>query len=123
MNHPLGLKWKLADLDLQRSPQDIKLFWETALENLKKARDRVAKRYDALRSEAVFRVGDLVLVKLHPQSSRALRSLAKLENKWSEPFLIVKFLTRVTVQLANPDTGVLVRKAHVSQLNKYFCGD
>jgi hypothetical protein len=26
VNHPLGLKWELADLDLQRSPQDIKLF-------------------------------------------------------------------------------------------------
>jgi hypothetical protein len=121
MNHPLGLKWELAELDLQRSPQGIKLFWETALENLKKARDRVAKRYDARRSEAVFRVGDLVLVKLHPQSSKVLRRSAKLENKWSEPFLVAKFLTRVTVHLANPDTGVLVRKAHVSQLKKYFC--
>jgi hypothetical protein len=123
MNHPLGLKWELADFDLQRSPQDIKLFWETALGNLKKARDRVAKGYDALGSEAVFKVGDLVLVKLHPLSSKVLRRSAKLENKWSEPLLIAKFLTRVTVQLANPDTGVLVRKAHVSQLKKYFCGD
>jgi hypothetical protein len=121
MNHPLGLKWELADLDLQRSQQDIKLFWETALGNLKKARDRVAKSYDALRSEATFRVGDLVLVKLYPQSSKALRSSAKLESMLSEPLLIAKFRTRVTVQLENPDTGLLVRNAHVSQLKIYFC--
>jgi hypothetical protein len=93
------------------------------LGNLNKARDRVAKRYDALRSEAVFKVGDLVLVKLHPQSSKALRRSAKLENRWSEPLLIAKFLTRITVQLANPDTGVLVRKAHVSQLKRFFCAN
>jgi hypothetical protein len=33
-------------------------YWEEALGNLKRARDRVARRCNALRSEAVFRVGD-----------------------------------------------------------------
>jgi hypothetical protein len=98
-------------------------YWEKALGNLKWARGRVARRYNVLRSEAVFRVGDLVLVKLHPQSSKALKRSAKIENKWSNPLLIVKFLTKVTVQLANPDTGVILKKAHVSQLKKYFVGD
>jgi hypothetical protein len=68
-------------------------------------------------------VGDLVLVKLHPQSSKVLQVSAKIANKWSEPLMISKFLTPVTVQLANPETGVLLRKAHVSQLKKYFTGD
>jgi hypothetical protein len=85
-----------------------KVFWERALANLKRARDRVARRYNAMRSEAVFWVGDLVLVKLHPQSSKALKRSAKIENKWSDPPLITRFLTNVTVQLANPDTGVIV---------------
>jgi hypothetical protein len=108
---------------VQLSPSDTKVYWEKALVNLKRARDRVARRYNALRSEAVFRVGDLILVKLHPQSSKALKRPAKIDNKWSNPLIIVKFLTKVTVQLANPDTEVIVRKAHVSQLKKYFVGD
>jgi hypothetical protein len=90
---------------------------------LKRARDRVARRYNALRSEAEFRVGDLVLVKLLPQSSKALKRSAKIAIKWSNSLLIARFLTNVTVQLANPDTGVIVRKAHVSQLKGYFTGD
>jgi hypothetical protein len=90
---------------------------------LKRARDRIARRYNAMRSEAVIRVGDLVLVKLHHQSSKALKRSAKIENKWSNPLLIARFLAKVTVQLANPDTGVIVRKAHVSQLKRYFTGD
>jgi hypothetical protein len=123
LNHPLGFKWEFSELDLQQFPPDTKVFWEQALKNLKRARDRVARRYNALRSEAVFRVGDLVLVKLHPQSSKALKRSAKIENKWFDPLLITRFLTNVTVQLANPDTGVVVRKAHVSQLKRYFTGD
>jgi hypothetical protein len=123
INHPLALKWELSELDLQQPPQGTKVFWEQALANLKRARDRVARRYNELRSQAAFQVGDLVLVKLHPQSSKLLKRSAKIENKWSDPLLIARFLTNVTVQLANPDTGVILRKAHVSQLKKYFVGD
>jgi hypothetical protein len=123
LNHPLGLRRELSELDLQQSPSDTKVFWERALVNLKRARDRVARRYNAMRSEAVFRVGDLVLVKLHPQSSKALKRSAKIENKWSNPLMIVIFLTKVTVQLANSDTGVIVRGARVSQIERYFAGD
>ena len=49
-------------------------------------------------------VGDKVLVKLHPQRARTRNLSAKLENKWSEPSVIAKILSKVTVQLANPDT-------------------
>jgi hypothetical protein len=82
LNHPLGLKWEFSELDLQQPPQGIKVFWERALANLKKARDRVARRYNVLRSEAVFKAGDLVLVKLHPHSSKVLKRSANIENKW-----------------------------------------
>jgi hypothetical protein len=71
----------------------------------------------------VFQIGDLVLVKLHPQSSKALKRSAKFENTRSNPLLIARFLTNVTVQLGNPDTGVIARKAHVSQLKRNFTGD
>jgi hypothetical protein len=66
---------------------------------------------------------DPVLVRLYPLSSKVQKRSAKLENKWSAPLMIAKFLSAVTVQLANPDTGVMVRKAHVSQLERYFQGD
>jgi hypothetical protein len=120
LNHPLGLRWELSELDLQQPPQGTKAFWERALANLNKARDRVARRYNLQRREAQFQVGDLVLVKLHPQSSKILQRSAKIAKKWSDPLVIAKYLTPVTVQLANQETGVVVRKAHVSQLKKYF---
>jgi hypothetical protein len=42
LNHPLGLKWEFSELDLQQCPPETKVFWERALTNLKRARDRVA---------------------------------------------------------------------------------
>jgi hypothetical protein len=57
LNHPLGLNWEFSELDLQQSPPDTKVFWEQALTNLKRARDRVARRYNALRSRQCFGLG------------------------------------------------------------------
>jgi hypothetical protein len=120
LNHPLALKWKLHELELDRDSKGIEEFWEAALVNLKKARASVAERYDAGRRRAEFRVGDLVLVRLHPLSSKISQRSAKLEFKWSVPLVIVKYVSPVTVLLANPDTGVVLRKAHVSQLKPHF---
>ena len=120
LNHPLGLKWKLSELELDKDARSMEEFWETALNNLRKARARVAARYDAGRRRAEFRVGDLVLVRTHPLSSKSQQRSAKLDYKWSRPLKIVRFLSPVTVQLANPDTGVIIRKAHVSQLKRHF---
>jgi hypothetical protein len=63
-------------------------------------------------------------VRLHPISSKVLQRSAMLENMWSVPLInTAKFLSAVTVQLANPETGVIVRNAYVSQLQRYFPGD
>jgi hypothetical protein len=43
----------------------------------------------------------------------------KLELRWSKPMIIAKFLKPNAVQLANDDTGVVVKKAHVCQLKRY----
>jgi transposase InsO family protein len=107
LNHPLGLKWKLSELELNNNPKGIEEFWETALSNLRKACDRVAQRYNARRRQAEFRVGDLVLVRLHPLSSRSQQCSAKLDYRWSVPLKIERFVSPVTVLLANPDTGVM----------------
>jgi hypothetical protein len=122
-NHPLGLRWELSELDLQQPPQGTHKFWERALPNLRRARDRVARRYNVQRREAPFQVGDLVLVRKYPISSRLMKRSAELENRWSNPMVIAKFLTQVTVQLVNPDTGVILRKAHISQLKTCFPAD
>jgi Tfp pilus assembly protein PilZ len=67
-----------------------------------------------------FKAGDLVLCEMHALSSKAKKYSAKLSNKWSSPLLIAQFLTGVTVQLAKPETGVKVKKAHVTHLKRYF---
>jgi hypothetical protein len=72
------------------------------------------------RRQAELRVGNLVLVRLHPQSSQAHQGSAKIDYKWSLPLVVAKYVSPVTVLLANPDTGVVVRKAHVSQLKMYI---
>jgi hypothetical protein len=65
-------------------------------------------------------VGDLALVWLHPLSSKSHRRSTKFDFKWSVPLVIAKYVSPVTVLLANPDTGVVVGKAHVSKLKPYF---
>jgi hypothetical protein len=62
----------------------------------------------------------LVLVRLHPLSSKSCQRSAKLDYQWSAPLVIAKFVSPVTAVLANPDMGVLVRKAHVPQLKSHF---
>jgi hypothetical protein len=119
LNHPLGLKWKLHGLDLGKDHKGMK-FWEAALANLRKARARVAERYDAGRRQTEFRVGDLVFVRLHPLSSKSEQRSAKLDFKWSMPLVIIRYVSPVTVLLASPDKRVVIRKAHVSQLSRIF---
>jgi hypothetical protein len=90
---------------------------------LRKARARVADRYNARRTRAEFRVGDLVLQRLHPLSSKSQQRSAKLDYKWPAPLKIARFVSPVTVLLANSETGVIIRKAHVSQLKRHFLAE
>ena len=43
----------------------------------------------------------------------------KLLLSWSEPLVIAKIVNFNNVLMANPTTGVIVRKAHVSQIKTY----
>jgi hypothetical protein len=123
LNHPLGLRWNLSELELGSDTKSVHDFWELALDRLRKARAKVAARYNKDRRQADFQVADLVLLRLHPLSSRLRQRSAKLELKWSQPLRIAKFVSPVTVLLANPDPGVIIRRAHVSQLKKYFSSE
>ena len=83
------------------------------------ARNRVAKRFDVGMKEARYKVGDTVVCQMRTLSSKGKGVSQKLELKWSKPMVIVKFLRPNFVQLAVAESGVLARKAHVSQLKKY----
>jgi hypothetical protein len=120
LHHPLKLKWELNELEQEKISKDMEKFWEEALGNLRKASDRVAQRYDTGRRQVELSVNDTVMVRLHPVSSKSERRSAKLDYRWSVPLKIAKFTSPVTVSLANHNTGVIVRKAHVSQLKRYF---
>jgi hypothetical protein len=52
-------------------------------------------------------------------SSKAPGISAKLFMKWSRPVVIAKEVRPTVVLLANPETAVIVRRAHVTQLKPY----
>ena len=56
--------------------------WTQAYENLRKARSKVARRYDANRKPHQYRVGDTVVYRLHVVSSKAQNISAKLAMRW-----------------------------------------
>jgi hypothetical protein len=94
--------------------------WTRAGDNLKAARRRVARRFNERRSPHQFNVGDTIMFKRNLLSSKAQNITAKLSLRWSEPLVIRKMVNQINVMLTNPNTGVVVLKAHVSQLKSYF---
>ena len=83
------------------------------------ARSKVARRYNVKRKPHKYRVGDIVVFRLNVASSKAQNISAKLLTRWSKPMVIAKIVGPNTVLLANPDTGVIVRRAPVSQLKPF----
>jgi len=49
-------------------------------------------------------------------SNKTYNVTAKILLRWSEPLVINKVVNENNVLLVKPGTGVIVRKAHVSQL-------
>jgi hypothetical protein len=60
-----------------------------------------------------------VVFRLKVARSKTQHISAKLLMRWSKPVVIAKIVGLNTVLLANPDTGVIVRRAHVSQLTPF----
>lgn len=119
LQDPLGLRWEVP-VNAPGPPVNLDMEWREAINQMIKAKNRVAGNYNKGRKPHDFRIGDSVLVKLFPKSSKIMGRTAKLELKWSSPLIISKFLTPVTVQLSHPDNGNIIRKAHVSQIKKYY---
>lgn len=120
LNHPLANVWQLGPEMWQVDPPGVtNAKWETALKNLKESRAQVAKRYNLNRPDCPFKEGQLVLCRLFPLSSAVKKQSAKLMLKWTKPLCIAKFTSGVTVDLSDPETGVHVRKAHITHLKAY----
>jgi hypothetical protein len=115
---PLESVWDLTEASVSQDLGKEKGFWTEAIRSLRKARDQVARRYNAVRRATPFKVGDVVY-RVKVLSSKGKGVSAKLELRWSKPMVITRFLKSNVVQLANTETGVLVRKAHVCQLKRY----
>jgi hypothetical protein len=99
--------------------ESTRLFWTRAYENLKLARSKVTRRYDAKRKPHPYCVGETVVFRLNIASSKAQKISAKMLMRWSKSVVISKFVGPNTVLLANPETGVVVKRAHVSQFKAY----
>jgi hypothetical protein len=107
---------------LDLSPDDVvnnQDFWTSACWSLKHARDCVTARYNAKRKAHAYSVGDMVMYRLKTLGPKANQMSAIFLLKWSKPVIIAKVLRPNVVFLANPHMGVIVRKAHVSQLKPY----
>jgi len=111
---PLESVWDLTEKNVFQDLEKERGVWTEAIMNLRKARDRVA-----VRKATPFKEGDVVVYRVKVLSSKGNGISGKLELRWSKPTVIAKFLKPNVVLLANAETGVVVRKAHVSQIKIY----
>ena len=116
MRSPLDVRWDLSPENVVNS-EDTNQFWTEAYRNLQLACKKVARRYNTTHKPHTYHVGDMVVYRLNLVSSKAQKVTAKLMLRWSKPMVIAKMVRPNVVQLANPDTGVIVRRAHVSRRN------
>ena len=112
-------RWDLSPEKTGANERENQLFWTQAYRNLRRAKEKVARRYDLKRKPHRYQVGDTAVYRLNLISSKGQNNSAKLLLLWSKPLIIAKFVKPNVVLLANPDTGVIVRRAHVSQLKAY----
>jgi len=119
LKHPLLVRWDLFFVSTDGTGETNQSFWTQACKNLTQARKKVARRYDVNRKPYQFQVGDTVVYCMNLASSKAQNILANLLLSWSKPMVIAKIVRTKVVLLDNPETGVIIRGAHVSQLNAF----
>jgi hypothetical protein len=115
----LQVCWNLTIFNDDGKGKDLKLFWAKAYSNLLQAKERIALRYNLDRMPHQYCIGDAVMYRLHLVSSKVHNVMATLLLKWLPPLTVAKFVRPNVVLSANPETGVTVRRAHVSQLKAY----
>ena len=120
MSCSLSSRWNFSSIYEVGNTKAIQTFWAQAYDNLKAARDKVTRRYNANRKVHQYKEGTLVMFRKNLVSSKAQNITSKVSMRWSEPVLIVKIFNTNNMLLANPDTGVIIRRDHVSQLKSFF---
>lgn len=121
IHQPLELNWNLDQLiSPDIPPKTHQENWATAIQNLRAAHQQRADQYNKGRKETNFEVGDWVMYREHHQSKAVDKINFKLLPLWSKPCVIQGFISPVTVSLADGKTGRFIRRAHVSQLKRYF---
>lgn len=116
LQSPLLAKWDLTP----ESGVKNQSFRADAYACLKRARDRVSARYNVGRSPDPYKFGDTVVFRMRLASSKPNTVSAKLLLRWSKPVAIAKVVRPNVVLLADPATGLIVRRAHVSQLKPHY---
>jgi hypothetical protein len=77
------------------------------------AKDKVARRYNTGRRPHSDRVSDTVLYRMNVATSKARGISAKHLLRWSKSVVTAKIVRPNVVLVANPDTGVINRRAHL----------
>ena len=111
---PLADCWYVPGGDVD-NPGDLNQFCAQACGNLWQLGTELI-RFNKGRKPHCYKEGDLVRYRLRLASSKWQNISAKLSIRRSPPSTIAKFVRPNVVLLAKPDTGVLIRGAHVSQL-------
>jgi hypothetical protein len=114
MQCPLGARWDFTHLDSESGDGAASEFWSRVYHNIKQASRKVSREYNRGRKPHNFRVVDTVLFRLKQVSSKAREVSAKMSIRWSEMVVIAKEIWPNVVLLAHPDTGVIMRRAHVA---------
>lgn len=96
-------------------------FSELLKERLQQAQNRMKLYADKKRSERVFQVGEMVLLKLQPysQSSLVNRPCPKLAMKFFGPYKIVEKIGPAAYKLDLPADCLIHPVFHVSQLKEF----
>ena len=115
MNSPLNVRWDLSPKDYDSNDNPNQTRWADAFRNLLTSKKRVVRRYNLGRKADQFCEGDLVRYHFYLSSSNVHNITDKM-LRWSMPVKIVRRIEPNVVLLAGPETGTIVRRAHVSQL-------
>lgn len=115
-NNPLSNLWEIKDLlPDPKNAYQVKDQWKRVANNLKLSHETMLRRYNDKRKHVQFKVGDKVFVRNFPKSNARQKFAAKLAPKFLGPLTLHKFLTPVTVELKDEETGRLYRH-HVSHV-------
>ena len=116
---PLHAIWYLTPESTDGAGGENQSFWSQAYTNLKQARSSTAKRYNIVCKPNTYPAGDTVFYRMRMSSSTANNISAKFLLKWSKPVIIAKIVQPNMGLLVKPETGGIITKAHVSQLQPF----